>query len=543
MLEAGRSHSALSHLVISTPVADLQARPARTPREVRPASSYPAQVGDGLDGLRLSHRPEVATLIRGVLWQAAGSSPAALYGALRRYRLLLLQSEDARAGGRHLDRGALRRLTGSMPEQLVLWQLLNPEEEPSAADLAPDDVPAVEQLIAMVRPLVELADDKAECLRRILQDGKRTLIFTGARETVAYLRERLDTPRVAWCTGHRSGIGTLRLPRAAVLSHFGMRPPDHGGGARGPRCLVTTDVVAEGLDLQAAERVVHYDLPWTEVRVAQREGRALRRGSRHRSVEVIRFAPAPAIESRLHTARRLALKATLPGWVGLGPTGSHWWCWRDEIAAAIGPGAGVEGMAAAVDHYPGILVGVRMRLLLETGPGAGTVALVGWLPKGGVWCESPEVVTERLFTGLRAPADSSPSPSEVAGALGKVRPWVRARMSELLGPRWGPGPLSPASRQVMGRLRRLGAAAARRRETSALDLIDRALRFVAGGHTAGEEALIGDLLAGDDRVLLRTLPTLPRPTPLLCPQPPTLTGLILFRSGGGLAEPPQEGDS
>ncbi|MBI3746094.1 MAG: hypothetical protein HY264_06140 [Chloroflexi bacterium] len=42
--------------------------------------------------------------------------------------------------------------------------------------------------------------------------------------------------------------------------------------------LLASDVAAEGLNLQRAGRIVHYDLPWTAVRLEQRDGRALRQG-------------------------------------------------------------------------------------------------------------------------------------------------------------------------------------------------------------------------------------------------------------------------
>ena len=37
--------------------------------------------------------------------------------------------------------------------------------------------------------------------------------------------------------------------------------------------LIATDLLSEGLNLQDAARVVHYDLPWSPARLAQRVGR------------------------------------------------------------------------------------------------------------------------------------------------------------------------------------------------------------------------------------------------------------------------------
>ena len=103
-----------------------------------------------------------------------------------------------------------------------------------------------------------------------------------------------------------------RVAREAVLTAFG--PRRHAWRVRRtpPRILVATDVAAEGLDLHAAGRIVHVDLPWTATRLEQREGRLVRLGQEHRQVEVIVRLPAAAIErafashARVRRKRRLA---------------------------------------------------------------------------------------------------------------------------------------------------------------------------------------------------------------------------------------------
>ena len=91
-----------------------------------------------------------------------------------------------------------------------------------------------------------------------------------------------------------------RPRRARAIAPCHGRPCSAGsargttGGHLGVRHLLVTDVAAEGLDLQRAARVIHYDLPWTPMRMEQREGRAVRLGSIHREVEVVVFRPPAA---------------------------------------------------------------------------------------------------------------------------------------------------------------------------------------------------------------------------------------------------------
>ena len=112
-------------------------------------------------------------------------------------------------------------------------------------------------------------------------------------------RDRLAGLPIAWCTGERAGVGPSPVPRSVVLGWFREGPGAPESRPSSVRHLLVTDVAAEGLDLQRAARVVHYDLPWTPMRLEQREGRAVRLGSHHPTVDIVRFAPPPPLERAL----------------------------------------------------------------------------------------------------------------------------------------------------------------------------------------------------------------------------------------------------
>ena len=524
LLRLNQSHPALGEVMVLSHEAIGGDRPRAVAQVARPPAEFPPAIYTVVDSLKLSQEPGIAALVRSVVWHAAASSPAALLGALRRYRALLLQARDARASGREWNRAALRSFTGSAPDQLVLWPVVDPGAvSGSAAELALDDLSGITQVIERLRPQLERPDAKVRCLRRMLEDQRRTLVFVTAQETVGYLRTHLDTPRVAWCTGSASGIGSIRVPRASVLAHFGVGPQaDRSPWA--PRCLVTTDVAAEGLDLQAAERVVHYDLPWTSVRLAQREGRALRLGSTHSHVTVVQFASPPEIEHRLHAAYRLAFKARLPGRVGLDAGETGWWGWRERVARTMGRGAGVRGVAVVADPEPGILAG------FEVGLGADRIAVLEWRASDGTWWESPAVIGDRLAAAQRARRCPPLRADEKEQVLADVRSWIRENLSRLSARYWADGVRIPEARILLRRLRVMGASAARRRDSEALNRLDRAFRFVAGGHTAGEEALIAELALLSDEQVGERLPSLPAPQSIVTAGAPILIGVIVFRA-------------
>lgn len=480
-----------------------------------------------IDSLTLSRHAPIAALIRIVLWRAAASSPAALDGSLRRYRSLLLNARDATAAGHAPDRAALQRFTAGVEDQLMMWELL-----PSVAgcgDLYLGDLATLDGLISAAECRGRSGDGKVARLRRLLEDRRPSLVFTSARETVRYLRDHLRDPHLAWCTGARAGIGHTALPRRTVLDWFqpGAATPVVSGV---PRTLVTTDVAAEGLNLQGAARVVHYDLPWTPMRLEQREGRAVRAGSRHQAVEVVRFATAPALEARLRQLAILAAKSTLPTRLGVGDEGRSLWQWRAEAGERMGAGGAVEGVATVESAEEGALVGFSLAGVDADGGRTRLDGTVVWLDEEGEWSDDVDLLQERLFTAAQRHAIGAGAPADARSVLHRVAPLIRERMRAATGRRWSAIERGASARVLIRRLQRLSHDAVRRRDARDLELVERAVRFAAGGHTAGEAELVRRLGSLGDRELRRALRVLPTPTKVWRSVEVVLTGIILFRS-------------
>ena len=520
--DLGQAPRALGRFVIQR--MDSSAGPAI--KEAAEFVSSGAEIAlPGVDRLVLSTNGGVASLIRSVLLRAAASSAAALLAALRRYRHLLLHAQDALRSGQQFNRRTLRQFTAGADQQLLLWGLL--PMDATGSELHLEDLPAIEGLIDSTAHLAGRPDAKADRLIELLHDGVRTLVFVSARETVTYLRCQVPDRWLGWCTGQRAGIGSTTLPRRDVLSWFRPGGTDDPSGVPGiPRTLITTDVAAEGLDLQAAGRVVHYDLPWTDVRLAQRNGRAARRGAERAEIEIVRFHPAAAIESRFRQLELLARKAGLPGQCGLGERGRLEWRWRREISDRM-PGAKVRGISAVRSGRRGALAG----LALERN-GDCVVSTVLWRDGDGEWIEDPRLVELLLAELEHAEAVDPPSGSALDALLLSLVPSCRALLRESSAYRIAGAPACFAGQRLARRLRRLATDAARARAADTLVLLERALGFCTGGHTAGEELLTEALEVLDDAELMARLPSLPAPTPARAPLQPLLTGLIIFEGPG-----------
>jgi hypothetical protein len=72
--------------------------------------------------------------------------------------------------------------------------------------------------------------------------------------------------------------------------------------------LLTTDVLAEGMNLQQAARIINYDLPWNPMRLVQRHGRIDRIGSLHREVYITCVFPDRQLEALLALEDRIRRK-------------------------------------------------------------------------------------------------------------------------------------------------------------------------------------------------------------------------------------------
>lgn len=485
---------------------------------------------EGLDRLALSEHPGIAALVRSVLLCAAASSARALHAALLRYRTILHHARDATEAGRTAARRGLRKLLAGAGDQLEFWTLL---PEPSGGDaMVLDDLPRVERLLDGTRSASHIPDEKARHLGLLLGDRRTTLVFVSTPDTIPFLRDGLRGFQPAWCTGSAAGIGAARLRRQDVLGWF---RPGAASTLGKPSVLISTDVAAEGLDLQAAERVVHYDLPWTDVRLAQRDGRAVRRGSQAPGVELVRYLPAPPVEERLRQVGVIARKAALPAKYGIGPVGRARWSWRGEISSVF-RGCASEGVAVVRSSEPGVLLGVALER-----DGAPEEAIALWRPTGGDWTADPTQVQSALRRAIHDIPGDHPDLDVLARELESVDPLIRRLLRAAMFPRQVGIAPTPDARRFCGRLRGLARRAVRDRDPDLLPLIERAIQFGAGGKTAGEEMLVHSLLRIDDRRLLARLPSMPVRHPPGSPIRARLVGAIQFREGESSLPSPGRG--
>ncbi|MFD0902088.1 DEAD/DEAH box helicase [Actinomadura sediminis] len=110
-----------------------------------------------------------------------------------------------------------------------------------------------------------------------VKDGNRVVVFSESVETVHWLADvlpkRLKLPAKA--VDRMLGSGMTDQQQMEIIERFGLSGSD-------VRLLVTTDVTSEGVNLhRQCHHLIHYDVPWSLIRIEQRNGRIDRYGQRH----------------------------------------------------------------------------------------------------------------------------------------------------------------------------------------------------------------------------------------------------------------------
>jgi helicase-like protein len=166
-------------------------------------------------------------------------------------------------------------------------------------------------------------DPKLEALAQLLNGElgpEKAIVFSYYADTVDWIAQalaaepaRFANRRVVVVTGSQSESAESRLRRihqfcpSTTIEEAGALPvaPEDEKDL-----LVTTDVLAEGQNLQQARYIVNYDMPWNPMRLVQRNGRIDRLGSPFAGEEIYLYNlfPAGELEEILNLYQRLVTK-------------------------------------------------------------------------------------------------------------------------------------------------------------------------------------------------------------------------------------------
>lgn len=145
-------------------------------------------------------------------------------------------------------------------------------------------------------------------------DERKIVLFSYFADTVDYLKGFLaatSDPRISPYRG-RTAVTTGAVHpeerRRAVYSFVPRSSEAPEGWPDTVDLLLSTDVLAEGQNLQQCGTVINFDLPWNPMRLVQRNGRVDRIGSPHAEVHLHTFFPDQYLDDLLDLEAKLRRK-------------------------------------------------------------------------------------------------------------------------------------------------------------------------------------------------------------------------------------------
>lgn len=212
-----------------------------------------------------------------------------------------------------------------------------------------EDLASEKKILTAIVELTEQFNSKDKKLEVFLRKvteiakkdpNKKILVFSFFADTVRYLKENILNSAENIFTVENTEFVSGKEKASAMRSAERFAPVAKDARDRVTKkeeltYLFSTDVLAEGQNLQDCGLLINYDLHWNPVRMIQRNGRINRLGSLHSEVEVINIVPNKELDQFLGLVTKLEDKISL-------------------INATIGSDSSVLGEQINPIHYKGI---------------------------------------------------------------------------------------------------------------------------------------------------------------------------------------------
>ena len=185
----------------------------------------------------------------------------------------------------------------------------------NAEDFNKDFIIDLEKDLAILQNLKYIwdtvqTDDKLEYFIDELKNNKdlkhnKLIIFTESKETAEYLtgsiENRLNEKVIVFSGSMPDSI------RTSIRANF---DPNYNKEKQKNdyRILVTTDVLAEGMNLHRSNVIINYDLPWNPTKIMQRVGRINRVGTAHNEIFVYNFFPTSKSNEQMSLEENIITK-------------------------------------------------------------------------------------------------------------------------------------------------------------------------------------------------------------------------------------------
>ncbi len=186
-------------------------------------------------------------------------------------------------------------------------------------EITPETDPKLRAVIQQLISILKQAQDEGTS-REDEIDKRKVLIFSFYADTVRWIQKYIVQEvnenkelspykgRIGVVVGTRSGDES---DKATVAAKFAPKTAGKPGDADELDILISTDVLAEGVNLQQARHIINYDMPWNPMRLVQRHGRIDRIGSQHNRVFMRTIFPAERLDALLGLEEKITNKIAM----------------------------------------------------------------------------------------------------------------------------------------------------------------------------------------------------------------------------------------
>ena len=165
-----------------------------------------------------------------------------------------------------------------------------------------DDGKELQRILDALKDVGSEDDAKLHEMRSFLTSpgvvGEKVLIFTESKVTANYLFKELQNGNDGVNFDLVMGGDNRTADKITKFSPKSNDKPDMPE-AEQTKILITTDVLAEGQNLQDCNRVFSYDLHWNPVTLIQRHGRVDRITTEHEEIYLHNMLPDPQVEESI----------------------------------------------------------------------------------------------------------------------------------------------------------------------------------------------------------------------------------------------------
>ncbi|MFS2735223.1 helicase-related protein [Parabacteroides merdae] len=139
--------------------------------------------------------------------------------------------------------------------------------------------------------------------KSINQEGK-LVVFSESKETTKYLSDTLKANGFNRVLTVQSDNRNDKMPVLEAnfdANYKGEKKNDYN-------IVISTEVLAEGVNLHRANVIVNYDTPWNSTRLMQRIGRVNRIGSTAKEVHIFNFFPTAKVNNDIELEKKAKMK-------------------------------------------------------------------------------------------------------------------------------------------------------------------------------------------------------------------------------------------